>query len=163
MLQLEVIRSEKSRIVNGLRKRNWSTDQLKVINEIIALDDQRKSTQKEVDDARAEMNQLAKSIGQLMAQGKKDEAELQKKVVSNLKENEKQLDEKLSAIKHELEQLLYTVPNCPTNRYPKGPHQMTTGCSKHGINHSQRSLQMPCRIGTWLKSTTFLTLNSVSN
>ncbi len=120
MLQLEVIRSEKSRIVNGLRKRNWSAAQLKVINQIIALDDQRKSSQKEVDDARAEMNQLAKAIGQLMSQGKKEEAETQKKIVANLKETEKQLDEKLSSIKLELEQLLYTVPNCPHKSVPKG-------------------------------------------
>jgi seryl-tRNA synthetase len=120
MLQLEVIRSEKSRIVNGLRKRNWSAAQLKVINQIIALDDQRKSSQKEVDDARAEMNQLAKAIGQLMSQGKKEEAETQKKIVANLKETEKQLDEKLSSIKQELEQLLYTVPNCPHKSVPKG-------------------------------------------
>lgn len=120
MLQLEVIRDEKSRIVAGLRKRNWSAAQIKVIDQIIALDDRRKSGQKELDDTRAEMNRLSKSIGQLMGQGKKEEAETSKKTVSALKDQEKTLEEALQQIKSDLDQLLYTVPNCPHKSVPKG-------------------------------------------
>lgn len=120
MLQLEVIRDEKSRIVAGLRKRNWSAAQIKVIDQIIALDDRRKSGQKELDDTRAEMNRLSKSIGQLMGQGKKEEAETSKKTVTALKDQEKTLEESLQQIKSDLDQLLYTVPNCPHKSVPKG-------------------------------------------
>ncbi len=120
MLQLEVIREEKARIVAGLRKRNWTAAQLKAIDQIIALDDRRKSGQKDLDDTRADMNRLAKSIGQLMGQGKKDEAEQQKKAVTALKEREKSIDEDLATVRHDLDQLLYTVPNCPHKSVPKG-------------------------------------------
>ncbi len=120
MLQLEVIREEKSRIVAGLRKRNWSAAQIKVVDQIIALDDRRKSGQKELDDIRAEMNRHSKSIGQLMGQGKKEEAEVQKKAVAALKDQEKALEESNNAIKYELDQLLLSVPNCPHKSVPKG-------------------------------------------
>ncbi|MEY3239839.1 MAG: hypothetical protein RIR11_1277 [Bacteroidota bacterium] len=120
MLQLEVIREEKARIVAGLRKRNWNTSQLKAIDQIIVLDDHRRSGQKELDDARAEMNKMAKSIGALMGQGKKEEAEQQKKAVAVLKDKEKSLEEALAATKHDLDQLLYSVPNAPHKSVPKG-------------------------------------------
>jgi len=87
MLQLKVIREEKRRILNGLRKRNWSAAQLKVIDQIIKTDDQRKACQKELDDTLAESNRLSKEIGQLMAQGKKDQAEALRAQVLNMKES----------------------------------------------------------------------------
>lgn len=120
MLQLEVFREEKARVVAGLRKRNWSTAQLKVVNDILALDDQRRSGQKELDDTRADMNRLSKSIGQLMAQGKKEDAEMQKQNVAFLKTREKELEETLANIKTQLDQFLYAVPNCPHKSVPKG-------------------------------------------
>lgn len=120
MLQLEVFREEKNRIVAGLRKRNWSAAQIKVVNEINALDDQRRTNQKELDDTRADMNRLSKSIGQLMGQGKKEEAEMQKQNVAFLKEREKALEETLSNIKSQLDNLLYSVPNCPHKSVPNG-------------------------------------------
>jgi seryl-tRNA synthetase len=120
MLQLKVIREEKRRILNGLRKRNWTAKQLKVIDVILRLDDQRKMTQKELDEALAENNQLSKQIGQMMAQGQKAEAEVLKARVSALKEKAKVLEEQSRGIADELEQLLLTVPNCPHKSVPKG-------------------------------------------
>lgn len=120
MLQVEVIRDEKQRIVTGLRKRGWTAQQLKVIDLILTTDDQRRSTQKELNDIQAEGNRLSKSIGQLMGQGKKDEAEAQKEQVAALKEKGKALETHLDHLKTELDTLLYTVPNCPHKSVPKG-------------------------------------------
>lgn len=120
MLQLKVIREEKQRIVSGLRKRNWTAQQLRVIDRIIDTDELRRSTQKELDDALAEGNRLAKSIGQLMAQGKKDEAETLKTQVATLKVKSASLEEKLNGLKTQLDDLLYSVPNCPHKSVPKG-------------------------------------------
>jgi seryl-tRNA synthetase len=120
MLQLEVIRAEKARIAAGLRKRNWSPAQIKVLDKILALDDQRRATQKELDDTRANMNRLAKLIGQLMGQGKKEEAEASKADVAFLKETEKNLEAQSAQIKTDLDNLLYSVPNCPHKSVPKG-------------------------------------------
>lgn len=120
MLQVKVIREEKRRIINGLRKRNWSAQQLKVIDQILKTDDDRRSTQKELDDALAESNRLAKQIGALMGQGKKDEAEALKAQVAVLKTKSKELEERMDSLKFQLDEMLYTVPNCPHKSVPKG-------------------------------------------
>lgn len=64
MLQLKTIREEKQRIVAGLRKRNWTSQQVQVIDQILAADEKRRSLQKERDDMQAETNRLSKVIGQ---------------------------------------------------------------------------------------------------
>ncbi|MDX2134029.1 MAG: serine--tRNA ligase [Saprospiraceae bacterium] len=120
MLQLKVIREEKRRVLNGLRKRNWPAAQLRVIDQIIKLDDQRKTTQKNLDDTLAESNRAAKTIGQLMAQGKSAEAEAAKADVAELKMRSKSLEEALSTLEAELEELLLGVPNIPHKSVPKG-------------------------------------------
>jgi seryl-tRNA synthetase len=120
MLQLEVIRAEQARIAAGLRKRGWSGPQIKVLDKILVLDDQRRAAQRDLDDTRADMNRLAKSIGQLMGQGKKEEAEASKVQVATLKEREKVLEANMDQVKNELDGLLYTVPNCPHKSVPKG-------------------------------------------
>ncbi|MCB9356084.1 MAG: serine--tRNA ligase [Lewinellaceae bacterium] len=120
MLQVKVIREEKQRILNGLRKRGWTGKQLNVIDRIIEVDDDRRKTQKELDDTLAESNRMAKSIGQLMGQGKKDEAEAMKAQVTTLKTQSKALEEQLGAIVAQLDELLYSVPNCPHRSVPKG-------------------------------------------
>jgi seryl-tRNA synthetase len=120
MLQVKVIREEKRRILNGLRKRNWTAQQLRAIDQILQTDDERRATQKELDDSLAEGNRLAKQIGALMGQGKKDEAEALKTQVAALKTRSKELEERMDSLKNQLDDLLYTVPNVPHKSVPKG-------------------------------------------
>ena len=120
MLQVKVIRDDKKRIISGLRKRNWTAQQIKIVDQIIQTDDRRRATQKDLDDALAESNRLSKQIGQLMSQGKKEEAEALKARVAGLKDQTKQLEEQFAALKKTLDDLLYTVPNCPHKTVPKG-------------------------------------------
>lgn len=120
MLQLKHLREETTRVKNGLRKRNWTPAQMKVIDQIISADDTRKSTQKLMDDQLAQVNVLSKQIGQLMAQGKKDEAEAAKLTVAQTKEQIKALEATLTEAGAQVEQLLYTVPNIPHKMVPKG-------------------------------------------
>lgn len=120
MLQLKTIREEKQRIVAGLRKRNWNAKQIKVVDQIIQLDEERRSVQKSLDDLLAEQNRAAKQIGQLMAQGNKSEAETMKVQVSALKEQSKALEDRQRQIGLDLDNMLYSVPNCPHKSVPKG-------------------------------------------
>ncbi len=120
MLQLKVIREEKQRIINGLRKRNWTAQQLKVVDNILKTDDERRANQKELDDTLAEQNQLAKQIGALMGQGKKEEAEALKIKVAQLKIQTELLKERTQNIQQQLDAMLYSVPNCPHKSVPKG-------------------------------------------
>ncbi len=120
MLQLKVIREEKKRILDGLRKRNWNAQQLKVIDQILLLDDQRRNNQNELDNTLAENNKLSKLIGQMMGQGKKEEAEALKLQVANHKEKVKVLEDQQRTIETDLENLLYSVPNIPHKSVPRG-------------------------------------------
>ena len=120
MLQLKVIREEKKRILDGLRKRNWNAQQLKVIDQILQVDDQRRNNQNELDNTLAENNKLSKLIGQMMGQGKKEEAEALKLQVANHKEKVKVLEDQQRTIETDLENLLYSVPNIPHKSVPRG-------------------------------------------
>ncbi|HMX40838.1 MAG TPA: serine--tRNA ligase, partial [Saprospiraceae bacterium] len=103
-----------------MRKRNWSAVQLRVLDQILAADDRRRSTQRQLDESLAEQNRLSKQIGQMMAQGKKDEAESLKAQVSALKEHSKALEEQQRHTEQELDTLLLSVPNAPHKSVPKG-------------------------------------------
>ncbi len=120
MLQVKVIREDKQRIINGLRKRNWTAQQLKVIDNILKMDDERRAVQKDLDDTLAEQNRLAKQIGALMGQGKKEEAEALKQQVAELKINTEKFKEQGENIRRSLDTMLYSVPNCPHKSVPKG-------------------------------------------
>lgn len=120
MLQVKRIREDKKSIVNGLRKRNWTAQQIKVLDDILKADDERRALQKHMDDLLAENKRLSAQIGQLMAQGKRDEAENIKSQVAAHKESLRQLEERSDEVKKHLEGLLYTVPNCPHRSVPKG-------------------------------------------
>ena len=120
MLQVKIIQEEKSRIISGLKKRNWQAKQLKVIDQILEVDERRRQTQKALDDTLAELNRASKQIGQLMGQGKKDEAEALKAQVAVGKEQSRILEDLLRGLESELQELLYTVPNCPHKSVPQG-------------------------------------------
>jgi seryl-tRNA synthetase len=120
MLQIKHLREETTRIKNGLRKRNWSATQIKVIDQIIHADDLRRATQKQLDDVLASTNVLSKQIGQMMAQGKKEEAESSKATVQSLKEQSKLLEVQLADAEKKVEDLLIAVPNIPSKLVPKG-------------------------------------------
>lgn len=119
MLQLNYIRDHKDDVLKRLAIKNFK-DAETVINTVIGLDDNRKAAQKQADDAKAEANALARQIGDLMKSGKKEEAETLKARTAELKNREKELDEKQKAIELEVQQLLVTVPNLPAHQVPAG-------------------------------------------
>ena len=84
------------------------------------MDDQRRNNQNELDNTLAENNKLSKLIGQMMGQGKKEEAEALKLQVANHKEKVKVLEDQQRTIETDLENLLYSVPNIPHKSVPRG-------------------------------------------
>ncbi len=118
MLQVNYIRENKEQVLERLSVKNFK--QLELVDEIIYLDDQRKSTQAQADNLLATANAAAKQIGELMRNGKKDEAEVIKSKTSKSKEDIKNLQENLSGIEHELYQKLVQLPNLPHLSVPKG-------------------------------------------
>ncbi len=119
MLQVQVIRDHKENVIAGLEKKYFAnaTD---TVEQIIALDDARKAAQRNMDEALSEANQLSKAIGDMMKQGKKEEAEQLKIKVATLKASEKSLKENKEIIETNLEKLLLSVPNLPHTSVPNG-------------------------------------------
>lgn len=84
------------------------------------LDEQRRATIAEVEQLQAERNTISKQIGQLMRDGKKDEAEAAKSQVSANKDRIAQLDEKRGVVEDELFALVAAIPNIPDETVPYG-------------------------------------------
>jgi seryl-tRNA synthetase len=119
MLQVSEIRANKEKVLTGLKKRGLKEVDEK-IDEVLALDDKRKSLKTEMDVALAEANQLAKQIGQLMQSGQKEAAEKIKSQTSELKETSKKLGSDLESTEELLTNKLYELPNVPHESVPEG-------------------------------------------
>lgn len=118
MLQISYIRDNKDLVINGLKKRNFK--ELELVEEAIALDEQRRLIQTKLDNALAESNKLSKEIGTLMKEGKRQEAEVAKAQTADLKEQIKQYSATLDQTVLSLNDILYRIPNIPNTIVPEG-------------------------------------------
>ena len=118
MLQLNTIREEKDRVLAGLKKRNFK--ELGLIDEIIALDEKRRSTQLALDESLAKSNTLSKEIGSLFKSGETEKANTLKAETATLKDTIKTLTDTLNGTVESLNELLYRVPNIPNDLVPEG-------------------------------------------
>jgi len=118
MLVVNKIRAQKERMIEGLKIKNFKN--LEILDEIIALDDNRKELQKKLDDVLSESKNIAKEIGQLFKAGKVEEANQKKSRTSKLKELSKQYSEELANVANELNDKLLQVPNIPHPSVPAG-------------------------------------------
>ena len=119
MLTLKQIYDGKEAIIAGLEKKHFNGAH-EMIESVIAIDQARKAAQQKKDAASAEMNQISKSIGQLMGQGKREEAEAAKAKTGELKENIKALEAEMAAEEEKLTQALLQIPNVPYAIVPEG-------------------------------------------
>lgn len=111
MLQLSYIQENKEEVLRKLAIKNFHNSDL--IHDIISLDQKRKETQKSLDDNLARANSLAKEVGKLFKEGRREEANAIKEETANLKHDNKELAGALEIISKELNELLLDVPNIP--------------------------------------------------
>jgi seryl-tRNA synthetase len=111
MLQIQNIRDNKAQILEALNKRN--KDFSATIDQLLEIDAQRRKIQQEMEAYLAQGNALAKQIGDLFKAGNKAEADVLKEQTATIKQNSKQLEEKLAVLEAEQQQLLYLLPNTP--------------------------------------------------
>ena len=111
MLQVNFLKEQKERVLEGLKKRNFKD--LELVDNAISLDEMRKKIQFELDSQLAEINKISKEIGILMKEGKKEEAEAAKSKTAQYKESSKELQLQLTEIEEELLDILYLLPNIP--------------------------------------------------
>lgn len=119
MLLVNHIRDNFEAVLAGLNKRNFPNAE-SLLNQVIQLDDQRKSSQTQRDQIQAESNAISKQIGMLMKEGKRDEAEKAKARTAEIKAQIKELDDENSRAEEDLKALLYTIPNIPHTSVPSG-------------------------------------------
>ncbi|NIK74877.1 seryl-tRNA synthetase [Thermonema lapsum] len=119
MLTIQQIREEKERVVVGLQKKRIANAE-QLLDEVLRCDAERRQIQKQHDDVLSESNRVAKSIGQLMQTGQKEEAEKAKAQAKQLKEEAQRLGEALREAERRLQQLLATIPNVPHESVPEG-------------------------------------------
>ncbi len=120
MLTIKQIKEDEEAVVLKLAKKGF--DAAAIIDEVLALDDKRKTAQQTLDNTLAEQNALAKEIGGLMKSGNKEEAEIKRARVAELKAIGKELDEEKTAAESALRNLLLTIPNLPADIVPEGKH-----------------------------------------
>ena len=120
MLEISYIRENRERVLQGLKVRNFSEEELEMVEKVLSLDDQRKTLQTELDNKLAERNSISKSIGDLFKQGKKDEANAMRQQVNNLKDKASQIEDDLKTTKSALAEALVQLPNIPHPSVPAG-------------------------------------------
>jgi seryl-tRNA synthetase len=118
MLQISYIRENKEKVITALAKKHM--DAKAIVEDVILLDENRRSTQVALDNTLAEANKLSSAIGEMMKNGEKAKAEILKQKTSQLKEASKELSEKLDAFATELTQKMYLLPNLPADIVPQG-------------------------------------------
>lgn len=119
MLTLKLITEETERVIRGLEKKHFK-DAKAAIDNVLAVDKQRREAQKQLDKTKQEAKQMAAQIGSLMKEGKKEEAEAIKTKVAELKTIDKQLQLDMDKAEQELNTLLCAIPNIPNDDVPEG-------------------------------------------
>jgi seryl-tRNA synthetase len=118
MLTLDQLRKDTAYVKERLAHKNFAETEL--VEEIISLDDQRKSIKTELDILLAQRNTLSKEIGALMKNGKKEDAEALKNKIAEIKEKADQLETNHAALEEKLLSQLVKLPNLPNKIVPKG-------------------------------------------
>jgi seryl-tRNA synthetase len=134
MLQSIFIKENPELVINGLLKKHYKTAEADV-NAVIALDDNRRKLQQSLDNALAEANGLAKEIGILIKEGKKEEADTKKTRTATLKGEAKIFQEDLAALEMELQNLLVQLPNLPHSSVPEGKTPEENSVIFESANH----------------------------
>ena len=118
MLQVNVLRQKTAWVKERLAIKNFMQPEL--VDEIIALDDERKKLQADFDALQAKINSSSKDIGKLIGAGNKEEAEQLKASVAAWKTSIDPIKQKASETEKRLEDALVLLPNLPSQLVPKG-------------------------------------------
>ena len=119
MLTIKQITENTDAVIRGLEKKHFKGAK-ETIAQVIEVNDKRRNTQNQLDKNLAEVNSLSKTIGQLMKEGKKEEAEVAKARVAEIKESNKTLQADMDQAANDMLNLLYTIPNIPYDSVPEG-------------------------------------------
>ena len=118
MLTLKILREQPEFVIERLAVKHF--DAREIVYNIIDIDKTRRSLQGELDNCLSEQKTKAAEIGQLMKQGRKEEAEAAKSAVAALKERSRSLEEQMAESQKKQDELVVLLPNLPCADVPEG-------------------------------------------
>ncbi|MCW5938374.1 MAG: serine--tRNA ligase [Fimbriimonadaceae bacterium] len=116
MLDRNLIRQDPDLVRAGASRKGVEAP----VDEFLRIDGQWRQAQHAFEELKAELNQVSKTIGALMGQGQRDEAEAARGRAAELKSKTQELEEQASALEKELERLELKFPNLPHETVPDG-------------------------------------------
>ena len=119
MIDIKFLRENPELVKENIRKK-FQDEKIALVDEVIELDAERRKTQQEVDDIKANKNKIAKQIGALMAQGKKEEAEEVKKQVAEGAQRLTELEAKQKELEEKTTKIMMVIPNIIDESVPIG-------------------------------------------
>ena len=119
MLDLKFLR-ENPEVVKENIRRKFQDKKLPLVDEVVALDATYREAKREGDDIRANRNRISKQIGALMAQGKREEAEAVKRLVTENAARLAELEKKCEELEGEIRERMMIIPNIIDPSVPIG-------------------------------------------
>ncbi len=119
MIDIKFLRENPEAVKENIRKK-FQDSKLPLVDEVIALDAERRSIQQQADTLKADRNKLSKQIGALMGQGKKEEAENVKKQVAANAEKLAELDKQQTELEEKVTKIMMVIPNIIDPSVPIG-------------------------------------------
>lgn len=119
MLDIKFVR-ENPEIVKENIKKKFQDEKLPLVDEVIALDEEKRAVQKNADDLRANRNKFSKEIGALMAQGKKEEGMALREKVKAQADELDELSKRETELNEKVTKIMMTIPNIIDPSVPVG-------------------------------------------
>ena len=144
MLTLKLITEETERVIRGLEKKHFKNAK-EAIDEVLAVDKRRREAQQKLDANLSEAKKMAAQIGGLMKEGKREEAEVIKTQVAQMKETNKQLEQLMNESQEEMTRLLCQIPNIPYDEVPEG----AAAEDNHVVKSNLKECTAEDTVGNW--------------
>ena len=119
MLDIKFLRTNPD-IVKQNIKNKFQDEKLPLVDQVIELDKEFRESKTRAEALRANRNKVSKQIGALMAQGKKDEAEVVKKQVTDMADELEALSQKETQLEEEIRKIMLVIPNIIDPSVPIG-------------------------------------------
>ena len=119
MIDIKFLR-ENPDVVKQNIKNKFQDHKLPMVDEVIELDAKARAAQQEADELRSQKNKIAKQIGALMAQGKKEEAEEVKAQVADISKRLAELEPMEKELQEKVTQIMMNIPNIIDPSVPIG-------------------------------------------
>ena len=119
MIDIKLIRENPDLVKENIKKK-FQDEKLPLVDEVAKFDKEHREVKQKGDELRAERNRLSKSIGSLMREGKKDEAQKVKDQVKSIGDELESLEAREKELDEEIAKRMMVIPNIIDPSVPIG-------------------------------------------